>query len=140
MLIWFLHTFSTQDFLIYLLVGPETVIGQGGDPEHHSKADILLFATDILQRHCCFHRRHDNSLTVLCPCQGAVVTRNGKVLREEVQLSPGDVIGLGQRYLFLFKDPVALKYKVRHCILEMNGDHSYIICQMSFLMKPKLVF
>ncbi|KAG7236449.1 hypothetical protein INR49_000927 [Caranx melampygus] len=102
---------SSQDFLIYLLVGPETVIGRRGDPEDHSKADILLFATDILQRHCCFHRRGDNSLTVLCPCQGAVVTRNGKVLKEEVQLSPGDVIGLGQRYLFLFKDPVTLKCK-----------------------------
>lgn len=66
---------------------------------------------------------------MLCPCQDAVVTRNGEVLRKEVQLNPGDVIGLGQRYLFLFKDPLALAHKVRllyrqegerHCILMLR--------------------
>lgn len=49
---------------------------------------------------------------MLCPLQDAVVTRNGEVLREEAQLNPGDVVGLGQRYLFLFKDPLALTHKV----------------------------
>ncbi len=44
-----------------------------------------------------------------------MVTRNGEVLRKEVQLSPGDVIGLGQHYLFLFKDPLASrKVSVRY--------------------------
>uniref|UniRef100_A0A3B4YKZ9 Ras-associating and dilute domain-containing protein-like n=1 Tax=Seriola lalandi dorsalis TaxID=1841481 RepID=A0A3B4YKZ9_SERLL len=98
----------TQDFLIYLLVGLETVIGRRSDHEDGSKPDILLFATDILRRHCCFHRRSPGGPTMLCPSQDAVVTRNGEVLREKVQLNPGDVIGLGQCYLFLFKDPVAL--------------------------------
>lgn len=50
---------------------------------------------------------------MLSPCQNAMVTRNGEVLRKEVQLNPGDVIGLGQHYLFLFKDPFALTHKVR---------------------------
>uniref|UniRef100_A0A3B4UAV2 Ras-associating and dilute domain-containing protein-like n=1 Tax=Seriola dumerili TaxID=41447 RepID=A0A3B4UAV2_SERDU len=98
----------TQDFLIYLLVGLETVIGRRSDHEDGSKPDILLFANDILRRHCCFHRRSPGGPTVLCPSQDAVVTRNGEVLREKVRLNPGDVIGLGQHYLFLFKDPVAL--------------------------------
>ncbi|XP_023259010.1 ras-associating and dilute domain-containing protein-like [Seriola lalandi dorsalis] len=101
----------TQDFLIYLLVGLETVIGRRSDHEDGSKPDILLFATDILRRHCCFHRRSPGGPTMLCPSQDAVVTRNGEVLREKVQLNPGDVIGLGQCYLFLFKDPVALMHK-----------------------------
>uniref|UniRef100_A0A3B4UA66 Ras-associating and dilute domain-containing protein-like n=1 Tax=Seriola dumerili TaxID=41447 RepID=A0A3B4UA66_SERDU len=78
------------------------------DHEDGSKPDILLFANDILRRHCCFHRRSPGGPTVLCPSQDAVVTRNGEVLREKVRLNPGDVIGLGQHYLFLFKDPVAL--------------------------------
>uniref|UniRef100_A0A673AN26 Si:ch211-176g6.2 n=1 Tax=Sphaeramia orbicularis TaxID=375764 RepID=A0A673AN26_9TELE len=75
------------------------------------KADISLFASDIKPRHCYFRRHQVGSPTALCPCQDAVVTRNGEVLTKEVQLNPGDVIGLGQYYLFLFKDPAALTHK-----------------------------
>lgn len=35
------------------------------------------------------------------------------MLSKEVQLNPGDVIGLGQHYLFLFKDPLATAHKER---------------------------
>ncbi|XP_044034960.1 ras-associating and dilute domain-containing protein isoform X2 [Siniperca chuatsi] len=101
----------TQDFVIYLLAEPNIVFGRESDHEDGSKSDILLFATDVLPRHCYFHRHSVGSPTMLCPCQDAVVTRNGEVLRKEVQLNPGDVIGLGQRYLFLFKDPLALSHK-----------------------------
>lgn len=101
----------TQDFVIYLLAGSNIVFGRQIDDEDGSKPDIHLFATDIFPRHCCFHRHSAGSPTMLCPCQDAVVTRNGKVLRTEVQLDPGDVIGLGQRYLFLFKDPLAVVHK-----------------------------
>ncbi|XP_035527695.1 ras-interacting protein 1 [Morone saxatilis] len=100
-----------QDFVIYLLAGPNIVFGRQSDHEDGSKPDIILFATDILPRHCCFRRHSVGSPTTLCPCQDAVVTRNGEVLRKEVQLNPGDVIGLGQRYLFLFKDPLDLRHK-----------------------------
>lgn len=34
------------------------------------------------------------------------------MLTAPVQLNPGDVIGLGERYLFLFKDPLSLAQKV----------------------------
>uniref|UniRef100_A0A3B4FJI8 Ras-associating and dilute domain-containing protein-like n=1 Tax=Pundamilia nyererei TaxID=303518 RepID=A0A3B4FJI8_9CICH len=72
-----------------------------------SKADILLFAADILPRHCYFLRHSAVAPTVLCTCQDAVVTKNGKGLRNEEPLCSGDIIGLGQHYLFLFKDPLA---------------------------------
>ncbi|XP_047466021.1 ras-associating and dilute domain-containing protein-like isoform X2 [Mugil cephalus] len=98
-----------QDFVIYLLVGPNVVIGQHSNNEDGSKVDILLFASDILPRHCYFRRRCAGGPTMLCPCQDAVVMRNGEALKNDVQLSPGDVIGLGQHYLFLFKDPLSLK-------------------------------
>ncbi|XP_029977259.1 ras-associating and dilute domain-containing protein-like isoform X2 [Sphaeramia orbicularis] len=101
----------TQDFIIYLLASPSTVIGRQGDHENEPKADISLFASDIKPRHCYFRRHQVGSPTALCPCQDAVVTRNGEVLTKEVQLNPGDVIGLGQYYLFLFKDPAALTHK-----------------------------
>ncbi|XP_029933190.1 ras-associating and dilute domain-containing protein isoform X2 [Myripristis murdjan] len=101
----------TQDFVIYLLTGPSIVIGRRGDNGEGSKTDILLYASDILPKHCCFSRHNDTRSTILRPSQSAMVTRNGEVLRKEVELSPGDVIGLGQRYLFLFKDPSAVTHK-----------------------------
>lgn len=108
----FMFFLCTQDFVIYLLAGPNIIFGQQSDHEDGSKPDIFLFAADILPKHCYFRRNSVGSPTTLCPCQDAVVTRNGEVLRKEVQLNPGDVIGLGQRYLFLFKDPLALSHKV----------------------------
>lgn len=87
-------------------------MGRQSDHGDASKPDILLFAPDILLKHCYFHRHSPGGPTMLCPYQDAMVMRNGEVLRKEVQLSPGDVIGLGQRYLFLFKDPLALMHKV----------------------------
>ncbi|KAA8581115.1 hypothetical protein FQN60_002696 [Etheostoma spectabile] len=95
----------TQDFVVYLLAGPNIVFGRQSDHEDGSKPDILLFADDILPIHCDFHRLGVGGPTLLCPHQNAVVTRNGEVLRKDVPLHPGDVIGLGQRYVFLFKDP-----------------------------------
>ncbi|XP_070708151.1 ras-associating and dilute domain-containing protein [Pempheris klunzingeri] len=99
----------TQDFVIYLLAGPKIVFGR--QSEGGWKPDVPLFAVDILPRHCYFHRHSAGSPAMLCPCQDAVVTRNGEVLRKEEQLNPGDVVGLGQCYLFLFKDPLALTHK-----------------------------
>uniref|UniRef100_A0A672FQL5 Si:ch211-176g6.2 n=1 Tax=Salarias fasciatus TaxID=181472 RepID=A0A672FQL5_SALFA len=69
-------------------------------------SDILLSASDVLPRHCCLRRGGGGGPTTLCLGQNAVVTRNGELLQNDVQLSAGDVIGLGQHYLFLFKDPL----------------------------------
>uniref|UniRef100_A0A8C2YWS6 Si:ch211-176g6.2 n=1 Tax=Cyclopterus lumpus TaxID=8103 RepID=A0A8C2YWS6_CYCLU len=90
-----------QDFVIYLLDGPDLAFGRQSDHEDDTKPDTLLFATDILLRHCHFHRHGVGGPTVLCPCPNAAVMRNGEALTKEVQLDPGDVIGMGQRYLFL---------------------------------------
>uniref|UniRef100_A0A668A6M4 Si:ch211-176g6.2 n=1 Tax=Myripristis murdjan TaxID=586833 RepID=A0A668A6M4_9TELE len=97
------------------------VIGRRGDNGEGSKTDILLYASDILPKHCCFSRHNDTRSTILRPSQSAMVTRNGEVLRKEVELSPGDVIGLGQRYLFLFKDPSAVTHKVTWTYPEYLG-------------------
>uniref|UniRef100_A0A3Q3KQR6 Ras-associating and dilute domain-containing protein-like n=1 Tax=Mastacembelus armatus TaxID=205130 RepID=A0A3Q3KQR6_9TELE len=104
----------SQDFVVYLLVRSNMIIGRQSDHDNRSKPDIFLFAADILPRHCFFYRRDIGSSTTLCPFQDATVTRNGEMLIKEVQLTPGDVIGLGQHYLFLFKDPVALTHKEVH--------------------------
>lgn len=99
------------------------MFGRHGDPDWGSKPDVPLFAADILPRHCCFQRQGVSSPTTLCPCQDAAVTRNGEVLTAPVQLNPGDVIGLGERYLFLFKDPLSLAQKVN--VEERTGVKEY---------------
>ncbi|XP_041714662.2 ras-associating and dilute domain-containing protein-like isoform X2 [Coregonus clupeaformis] len=101
-----------QDFVIYLLNVSSTLIGRcSGEDKERSKVDFLLSAPDILPRHCCLCR-HDNndkgcSTVWLRPFHSAMVTRNGETLSKEAELSPGDVIGMGRHYLFLFKDPTA---------------------------------
>ncbi|KAM4715861.1 ras-associating and dilute domain-containing protein isoform 2-T2 [Anableps anableps] len=101
----------TQDFIIYLLAAPHVVVGQNSDCEDKSNVDILLFADDILPNHCFLRRHSVASPITLSPCKDAVVTRNGEAVKDDVQLSSGDVIGLGKHYLFLFRDPLALMHK-----------------------------
>lgn len=75
------------------------------------KVDILLFAPDIQPQHCRIQRVNitdqTKTLTMLKPLHGAFVTHNGVPLESEVELCPGDLVGLGQHYLFMFKDPTA---------------------------------
>lgn len=112
-----------QDFVIYLMSGTTTIFGccrehHTGEDEERLKVDILLFAPDVLPQHCCVRRLDSNSqtstggehrktLTMLKPLHGAPVTRNGLLLKEEVELNPGDLVGLGKHYLFMFKDPTS---------------------------------
>ncbi|KAM4525789.1 ras-associating and dilute domain-containing protein [Fundulus diaphanus] len=99
----------TQDFVVYLLAAPHIVIGQQSDCEDKSNVDILLFADDILPNHCFLHRHSAGSPITLSPCKDAAVTRNGNDVKDEVQLSSGDVVGLGKHYFFLFRDPLAVR-------------------------------
>uniref|UniRef100_A0A3Q2PME1 Ras association and DIL domains 2a n=1 Tax=Fundulus heteroclitus TaxID=8078 RepID=A0A3Q2PME1_FUNHE len=112
-----------QDFVIYLMSGTSTIFGccrehSNGEDEERLKVDILLFAPDVLPQHCCVRRidssnqtssaKHKKTLTMLKPLHGAPVTRNGFLLNEEVELNPGDLVGLGKNYLFMFKDPTSV--------------------------------
>ncbi|XP_026859156.2 RA_Radil_like and Myo5p-like_CBD_Rasip1 domain-containing protein isoform X2 [Electrophorus electricus] len=109
-----------QDFVIYLMNGNSCVFGCSGEPgeeEESLKVDVLLYAPDILPQHCCVRRLDSGNpptessgrgtLTLLQPLHGAPVTHNGVLLKDEAELFPGDLVGLGQHYLFMFKDPTA---------------------------------
>lgn len=115
--------------MIYLLSGSSCVFGcwsehRQGEDEERLKVDVLLFAPDVLPQHCRVRRQDANIseysdgegkhssggggvVTLLEPFQGAVVTHNGVPVKHEAALSPGDLVGLGQHYLFMFKDPTA---------------------------------
>uniref|UniRef100_A0A3B3V0L0 Si:ch211-176g6.2 n=1 Tax=Poecilia latipinna TaxID=48699 RepID=A0A3B3V0L0_9TELE len=96
----------TQDFIIYLLAAPHILIGRRGECEDKPSVDVVLFADDILPSHCSLHRHGVGSTITLSPCKDAAVSRNGKAVKDNVQLSSGDIIGLGKHYLFLFRDPL----------------------------------
>nr|XP_040031723.1 ras-associating and dilute domain-containing protein-like isoform X3 [Gasterosteus aculeatus aculeatus] len=117
-----LQAFSpAQDFVIYLLIGPNIAFGRQSDHDNCTKPDTLLFAPDILPRHCHFQRHCVGGPTVLRPSPNATLTRNGEALRKEVQLMPGDIIGMGQSYLFLFKDPLASAHKEEDNAAPQSG-------------------
>lgn len=130
-----------QDFVIYLLSGTTTILGCckehcNGEDEERLKVDILLFAPDVLPQHCCVKRldsnnhtptgEHRKTQTMLKPLHGAPVTRNGSFLKGEVELNPGDLVGLGKHYLFMFKDPTSTSASLQTPLwmtrLCPNGD------------------
>lgn len=87
--------------------------GHGEDGEQ-LKVDVVLYAPDVLPQHCCVQyldvpitqaEGSRRTSTLLKPLNGAFVTHNGVQLKDEAELFPGDLIGLGQHYLFMFKDP-----------------------------------
>lgn len=110
-----------QDFIIYSLNSSCTVFGhhseQSDGVKERPAVGVTLWAPDIQPQHCCIQRvqvttsdlqqddRKGPGVTVLKPLHGALVKRNGDVVNQEVELHSGDVIGLGENYLFMFKDP-----------------------------------
>ncbi|MGH0114522.1 UNVERIFIED_CONTAM: hypothetical protein FKN15_019662 [Acipenser sinensis] len=109
-----------QDFVIYLMSGLTHVFGRcsensAGEDEERIKVDILLSAPDILPRHCSVRRLESSShceatkktVTLVKPLHGANLTHNGIPVKEETQLQTGDLLGLGDFYLFMYKDPTA---------------------------------
>ncbi|XP_072415097.1 ras-associating and dilute domain-containing protein-like isoform X1 [Chiloscyllium punctatum] len=117
---------SRKDFIIYVLNGSSHVFGRYLDEprgeEERQKVDIQLSAPDICLQHCRV-RRHEVSssresadgtelVTLIKPGKGAVVTHNGLRLCTESQLQPGDLLGMGAHYLFMYKDPTLRKLPV----------------------------
>ncbi|XP_041095393.1 ras-interacting protein 1-like [Polyodon spathula] len=125
-----------KDFVLYVMAGHTHIFGRtltpaerererGSDREKERRrrdklrVDTFLSAPDILPRHLMVRR--DSALrghalyaetapstTLVRPFRGGVVTHNGVELVREAELRPGDVLGLGQHFLFLYKDP--------HCV------------------------
>lgn len=77
-----------------------------------------LWAPDLMANHCSVQRLDANrglaagqsgSVTQLKPLARAKVKRNGAVIKHEVELQSGDIIALGDHYLFMYKDPTCPK-------------------------------
>ncbi|XP_024917491.1 LOW QUALITY PROTEIN: ras-interacting protein 1 [Cynoglossus semilaevis] len=114
---------QSKDFVLYIMTAHTHVFGRKPtmrerekDRERERKGrrpprvDTLLSAPDLLARHLLVRR--DSAVpetpagrALMRPFRGGAVTHNGAALYRETVLRPGDVIGLGEHFLFLYRDP-----------------------------------
>ncbi|XP_030053621.1 ras-interacting protein 1 [Microcaecilia unicolor] len=100
-----------QDFVLYVMTRKQHLFGRAERTSREkcaSYVDTFLQAPDILPRHCCVWLVESpgcGRVTRVRPYRGALVTHNGGVLQREAELSTGDLLGLGEHFLFMYKDP-----------------------------------
>uniref|UniRef100_A0A672LU59 Ras-associating and dilute domain-containing protein-like n=1 Tax=Sinocyclocheilus grahami TaxID=75366 RepID=A0A672LU59_SINGR len=117
-----------QDFVIYALINSCTVFGRHVEQPHsetESDGDRMnLWAPDLLPDHCSVTRAsaagRSGTETRLKPLNRAKVKRNGAVIKHEVELQSGDVIALGDHYLFMYKDPTCPKVVTPAEVAQMS--------------------
>ncbi|XP_007995645.2 ras-interacting protein 1 isoform X2 [Chlorocebus sabaeus] len=100
---------DAQDFVVYVMMREQHVFGRGGNSSGRGGSpppyvDTFLNAPDILPRHCTVRAGPEHPAMVR-PSRGAPVTHNGCLLLREAELHPGDLLGLGEHFLFMYKDP-----------------------------------
>ncbi|KAK7886348.1 hypothetical protein WMY93_025969 [Mugilogobius chulae] len=114
---------QSKDFVLYIMTGHMHVFGRKPtmkerekDREREKKGkrplkvDTFLSAPDLLARHLLIRRdsavpETPSGQALMRPFRGGAVTHNGVCVYRETVLKPGDVIGLGDHFLFLYRDP-----------------------------------
>ncbi|KAK9397529.1 ras-interacting protein 1 [Crotalus adamanteus] len=106
-----------QEFVIHVMTRRRHIFGRPERrpaPDQSSFVDTFLNAPDILPRHCCVvssvppaDPSQPRSSAMMRPFRGASITHNGAPLHRQVELAPGDLLGMGQYFLFMYKDPRA---------------------------------
>ncbi|XP_028984768.1 ras-interacting protein 1 isoform X2 [Betta splendens] len=114
---------QSKDFVLYIMAAHVHVFGRKPtlrekekDRERERKGkrplkvDTFLSAPDLLPRHLLVRRdsavpEAPTGQALMRPFRGGVVTHNGVAVYRETALRPGDVIGLGDHFLFLYRDP-----------------------------------
>lgn len=114
---------QSKDFVLYIMTGHTHVFGRKPSPREREKdrererkgkrplnVDTFLSAPDLLVRHLLIRRDsaipdHPRGQALVRPFRGGDVTHNGASLYRETVLKPGDLLGLGGHFLFLYRDP-----------------------------------
>ncbi|XP_042628052.1 ras-interacting protein 1-like [Cyprinus carpio] len=114
---------QSKDFVLYIMAGHTHVFGRKPtfqeremDRERERKGkrplkvDTYLSAPDLLVRHLLIRRdtavpEQPRGQALARPFRGGPVTLNGAPLYREAVLKPGDLLGLGSHFLFLYRDP-----------------------------------
>ncbi|KAI2655367.1 Ras-interacting protein 1 [Labeo rohita] len=116
-------TCDLEDFVLYIMAGHTHVFGRKPtfreremDRERERKGkrplkvDTYLSAPDLLARHLLIRRDsavpdQPRGQALARAFRGGPVTLNGAPLYREAVLKPGDLLGLGSHFLFLYRDP-----------------------------------
>ncbi|XP_033836869.1 ras-interacting protein 1 [Periophthalmus magnuspinnatus] len=114
---------QSKDFVLYIMTGHMHVFGRKPtlkerekDREREKKGkrplkvDTFLSAPDLLARHLLIRRdsavpETPSGQALMRPFRGGAVTHNGVCVYRETVLKPGDVIGVGEHFFFLYRDP-----------------------------------
>ncbi|KAJ8289916.1 hypothetical protein GJAV_G00006720 [Gymnothorax javanicus] len=114
---------QSKDFVLYIMTGRLHIFGRKPLPKERErererdrkgrkqlKVDTFLSAPDLLTRHLLVRRDatklgQDSKQAYVRPFRSGAVTHNGLPLYREAELKPGDLLGLGGHFLFLYRDP-----------------------------------
>ncbi|KAM4581333.1 ras-interacting protein 1 isoform 2-T2 [Odontesthes bonariensis] len=137
---------QSKDFVLYIMAGHTHVFGRKPtirerekDRERERKGkrplkvDTFLSAPDLLARHLLIRRdaavpETPSGQALMRPFRGGAVTHNGVALYRETFLKPGDVIGLGNHFLFLYRDPRVSPAPPLALTLPWQADVSTTCC------------
>uniref|UniRef100_A0A8C3ASD2 Ras interacting protein 1 n=1 Tax=Cyclopterus lumpus TaxID=8103 RepID=A0A8C3ASD2_CYCLU len=137
---------QSKDFVLYIMAAHTHMFGRKPtmrerekDRERERKGmrplkvDTFLSAPDLLARHLLVRRDSPVPDTptrqaLMRPFRGGAVTHNGVALYRETVLKPGDVIGLGNHFLFLYRDPRVTPAPPLALTLPWQADASTPCC------------
>lgn len=137
---------QSKDFVLYIMAGLTHVFGRKPTVKEREKdrererkgkrplkVDTFLSAPDILVRHLLVRRdaavpETPKGHALMRPFRGGAVTHNGVTVYRETVLKPGDVIGLGDHFLFLYRDPRVNPAPPLALTLPWQADSSIPCC------------
>ncbi|XP_034030471.1 ras-interacting protein 1 [Thalassophryne amazonica] len=137
---------QSKDFVLYIMAGHTHVFGRKATTKEREKdkererngkrplkVDTFLSAPDLLVRHLLVRRDSAVPATpsgqaLMRPFRGGAVTHNGVTLYRETVLKPGDVIGLGSHFLFLYRDPRVIPAPPLALTLPWQADDTITCC------------
>ena len=103
---------AEQDAILHLISNTTSIIGSSEDED---KCNMRLYAPDILAQHCWICKVYDNEneseyrCISLAPFSGAHVRVNDEEIVCKTNIKAGDIVTLGEHYIFIFKDPTCGK-------------------------------
>ena len=129
---------NISDKLIHKLDDPTNIVGPYLD-EDQKQCNIMLHSSDILLPHCWIYKKikleedssetnldEINFLVFIEPANGAEITVNGDSISTTTLLRPGQFVGFGKHYLFIFKDPTqsldAAILPQIESVMKQNGE------------------
>lgn len=109
----------------------ETQLFPGRPLDRVLKQSLTHVTLRLMVPSLCYSLPHSNLhfiIALMRPFRGGEVTHNGVAVYRETVLKPGDVIGLGSHFLFLYRDPRVTPAPPLALTLPWQADASTTCC------------